>query len=446
MVMTKQMILDDAVENNVRFIRLQFTDMLGTIKNVEIPFSQLEKALNNQMMFDGSSIEGFVRIQESDMYLHPDYSTWKILTWEQPYDGSKVARLICDIYTVNGEPFSGDPRGNLRRMLAKMENMGYVAFNIGFEPEFYLFKRDEKGNPTLEFTDNGGYFDLSPMDGAEDCRREIVIELENLGYEIEASHHEVGPSQHEINFKYADAIKACDDLQTLKLLVRNIARKHHMKATFMAKPITGQAGNGMHTNMSLFTKDGKNAFYDESGDLQLSETAYHFVSGVLENAKYFTAITNPTVNSYKRLVPGYEAPCYVSYSDSNRSALVRIPASRGMGTRLELRSADPMSNPYLALAVVLAAGLEGIEKGNHPGKPIYGDIFHMSDAERTELGITNLPTDLQEALNSFQSSDLMKEALGEHTFAKFIEAKRIEWDCFRTTVNQWEVERYMYTY
>ncbi|MGL4624243.1 MAG: type I glutamate--ammonia ligase [Culicoidibacterales bacterium] len=446
MVMTKQMILDDAVANNVRFIRLQFTDMLGTIKNVEIPLSQLEKALNNQMMFDGSSIEGFVRIQESDMYLHPDYSTWKILTWEQPYDGSKVARLICDIHKVNGEPFAGDPRGNLRRMLAKMENMGYVAFNIGFEPEFYLFKRDAKGNPTLEFTDNGGYFDLSPVDGAEDCRREIVIELEKLGYEIEASHHEVGPSQHEINFKYADALKACDDLQTLKLLVRNIARKHNMKATFMAKPITGQAGNGMHTNMSLFTKDGKNAFYDENGDLQLSQTAYHFVSGVLENAKYFTAITNPTVNSYKRLVPGYEAPCYVSYSDSNRSALIRIPASRGMGTRLELRSADPMSNPYLALAAVLAAGLTGIEKGNHPGKPIYGDIFHMTDEERAELGITNLPTDLQEALNNFETSDLMKEALGEHTFTKFIEAKRIEWDHFRTTVHQWEVDNYIHMY
>ncbi|OEH94115.1 type I glutamate--ammonia ligase [Bacillus solimangrovi] len=440
---TKEDILRLADEENVRFIRLQFTDMLGTIKNVEIPKGQLEKALANEMMFDGSSIEGFVRIEESDMKLHPDLDTWVVFPWTA--EKGKVARLICDVYTPEGKPFAGDPRGILKKVLKEAEEMGFTSFNIGPEPEFFLFKNDEKGEPTLELNDKGGYFDLAPTDLGENCRRDIVLELEDMGFEIEASHHEVAPGQHEIDFKYANAIKACDDIQTFKLVVKTIARKHGLHATFMPKPLFGVNGSGMHCNMSLF-KGSENAFYDEGGELQLTETAYQFIAGILEHAQAFTAITNPTVNSYKRLVPGYEAPSYVAWSAKNRSPLIRIPASRGMSTRVEVRSVDPSANPYLAMAVMLAAGLDGIKKGLKAPAPINRNIYVMSEAELEETGIKQLPSTLSEALKKFKSDEILYNALGEHISEHFIEAKEIEWDMFRTQVHPWEREQYLSQY
>lgn len=382
-------------EKNVSFIRLQFTDILGTIKNVEIPVSQLDKALENKMMFDGSSIEGFVRIEESDMYLYPDLDTFVVFPWTS--EKGKVARLICDVYTAKGEPFAGDPRNNLKRILKKMEDMGFSSFNLGPEPEFFLFKLDAKGEPTLEVNDHGGYFDLAPTDLGENCRRDIVLELEEMGFEIEASHHEVAPGQHEIDFKYADAVTACDNIQTFKLVVKTIARKHGLHATFMPKPLFGEAGSGMHFNVSLF-KGKENAFYDESTELGLSNTAMQFMAGVLAHVQGFTAVTNPTVNSYKRLVPGYEAPCYVAWSAQNRSPLIRIPSARGLSTRVEVRSVDPSANPYLAMAVILEAGLEGIRQNLTPPAAINRNIYVMSEEERQANGIENLPAALDDAL------------------------------------------------
>ncbi|KEF39969.1 L-glutamine synthetase [Schinkia azotoformans MEV2011] len=432
-----------AEEQNVRFIRLQFTDMLGIIKNVEIPVSQIDKALNNQMMFDGSSIEGFVRIEESDMYLYPDYDTWMVFPWTA--EKGKVARLICDIYNTDGTPFEGDPRGNLKRQLRRMEELGFTSFNIGPEPEFYLFKLDEKGEPTLELNDKGGYFDLAPTDLGENCRRDIVLELEEMGFDVEASHHECGPGQHEIDFKYAEAVKACDDIQTFKLVVKTIARKHGLHATFMPKPIFGIAGSGMHCNVSLF-KGKENAFFDENGPLQLSETAYHFIAGTMKHAEAFTAVCNPTVNSYKRLVPGYEAPCYVAWSAKNRSPLIRIPSARGMSTRIEVRSADPSANPYLAMTVILASGLDGIEKRLVAPGSVDRNIYVMDKAERLENGIIDLPSNLGLALEKLKADDVIMDALGGHISEHFIEAKEIEWDMFRTTVTAWEREHYMTHY
>ncbi|WNB90307.1 type I glutamate--ammonia ligase [Bacillus sp. NEB1478] len=440
---TKEDIYQSVKEENVRFIRLQFTDLLGIIKNVEIPVSQLEKALDNKMMFDGSSIEGFVRIEESDMYLFPDLDTWVIFPWTS--EKGKVARLICDIYSPDGTPFNGDPRGILKRVLKEMEDLGFTDFNIGPEPEFFLFKNDDKGEPTLELNDKGGYFDLAPTDLGENCRRDIVLELEDMGFEIEASHHEVAPGQHEIDFKYADAVNTCDNIQTFKLAVKTIARKHGLHATFMAKPLFGVNGSGMHANMSLF-KDGKNAFYDEKSETGLSETAMHFLAGILKHAQDFTAITNPTVNSYKRLVPGYEAPCYVAWSMQNRSPLIRIPASRGISTRIEVRSVDPTANPYLAMAVLLASGLDGIKNKLAAPKPIDRNIYVMDKDEREAEGIKDLPATLKEALVNLSKSEVLTKALGEHATEHFIEAKEIEWDMFRTQVHPWEREQYMSLY
>jgi glutamine synthetase len=440
---TKDDIFRIANEENVKYIRLQFTDLLGIIKNVEIPVSQLEKALGNKMMFDGSSIEGFVRIEESDMYLYPDLDTWVIFPWT-PEKG-KVARLICDIYNPDGTPFEGDPRNNLKRILKEMEALGFTHFNLGPEPEFFLFKVDEKGNPTLELNDNGGYFDLAPTDLGENCRRDIVLELEEMGFEVEASHHEVAPGQHEIDFKYADALKACDDIQTFKLVVKTIARKHGLHATFMPKPLFGVNGSGMHCNLSLF-RGNENAFYDPSSELQLSEVARHFLAGILKHATSFTAVTNPTVNSYKRLVPGYEAPCYVAWSARNRSPLIRIPASRGLSTRVEVRSVDPAANPYLAMAVLLAAGLDGIKNKVAVPAPVDRNIYVMTKSEREKAGIVDLPATLAEALDNLKTNEVICNALGQHLLEHFIEAKEIEWDMFRTQVHQWERDQYMSVY
>ncbi|KGM46328.1 type I glutamate--ammonia ligase [Neobacillus niacini] len=432
-----------AAEENVKFIRLQFTDILGTIKNVEIPISQLEKALDNKMMFDGSSIEGFVRIEESDMYLYPDLNTWVVFPWTA--EKGKVARLICDIYNADGNPFDGDPRSNLKRVLKEMEQLGFTDFNLGPEPEFFLFKLDAKGEPTLELNDQGGYFDFAPTDLGENCRRDIVLELEEMGFEIEASHHEVAPGQHEIDFKYADALTACDQIQTFKLVVKTIARKHGLHATFMPKPLYGVNGSGMHMNLSLFT-NGKNAFYEPTGDLEMSDTARQFIAGILKHSPNFTAVTNPTVNSYKRLVPGYEAPCYVAWSARNRSPLIRIPSSRGLSTRVEVRSVDPAANPYLAMAVLLKAGLDGIKNKMTPPAPVDRNIYVMSKEERIEEGIIDLPATLAQALDLLKTDEVIVSGLGEHIFEHFIEAKEIEWDMFRTVVHPWEREQYMSMY
>ncbi len=440
---TKEDIYKLVKEQEVNFIRLQFSDILGTIKNVEIPVSQLEKALDNKMMFDGSSIEGFVRIEESDMYLVPDLNTWVVFPWIT--GKGKVARLICDVNKADGTPFAGDPRSNLKRVLKEMEELGFTDFNLGPEPEFFLFKLDERGEPTLELNDNGGYFDLAPMDLGENCRRDIVLELEEMGFEIEASHHEVAPGQHEIDFKYADAVTACDNIQTFKLVVKTIARKHGLHATFMPKPLFGVNGSGMHMNVSLF--NGKeNAFFDETGDLKLSETAYQFMAGILKHVQGFTAITNPTVNSYKRLVPGYEAPCYVAWSAQNRSPLIRIPSSRGVSTRVEIRSVDPAANPYLAMAVILKAGLDGIKNKMTPPKAVDRNIYVMNKEERRANGVEDLPATLYAALEELEKNDTVREALGEHIYANFVDSKEIEWDMFRTSVHPWEREQYLKMY
>ncbi|WZY01284.1 type I glutamate--ammonia ligase [Bacillus sp. FSL W7-1360] len=445
---TKEDIVRIAKEENVRFIRLQFTDLLGTIKNVEIPVSQIEKALDNKMMFDGSSIEGFVRIEESDMYLYPDLDTWVVFPWTQ--EKGKVARLICDVYQPGkpGEeptPFEGDPRGILKRVLKEARELGFTSFNIGPEPEFFLFKNDEKGEPTLELNDKGGYFDLAPTDLGENCRRDIVLELEDMGFEIEASHHEVAPGQHEIDFKYADAITTCDNIQTFKLVVKTIARKHGLHATFMPKPLFGVNGSGMHLNMSLFNEKG-NAFYDQQSETQLSTTAMQFLGGILDHAKGFTAITNPIVNSYKRLVPGYEAPVYIAWSLRNRSPLVRIPSSRGVSTRIEVRSPDPSANPYLAMALMLAAGLDGVKRKLTPPSQTSGNIYDMNKSERVQSGIEALPSTLKDALNELEKDQVLVQALGNHAFEHFMEAKEVEWDQFRTQVHAWERDQFLSSY
>jgi len=439
---TKEEILRIAKEENVRYVRLMFTDINGTIKSVEIPVTRLETALDGKVMFDGSSIEGFVRIMEADMYLRPDFNTWLILSWEETSYG-KVARLICDVYTPDGKPSDADPRSNLKRVAKKMEKLGFSTLNIGFEPEFFLFKINDKGEITMDVTDNGGYFDLSPMDGAGDCRRDIVLELERIGFTMEASHHEVAPGQNEINFQFSNIVEACDNVQTFKLVVKNIARRHGLHATFMPKPIAKINGSGMHTNCSLADMDGNNAFYDPNDPMGLSLVCRKWLTGILTHSRGFCAVTNPTVNSYKRLVPGYEAPCYVSWSEHNRSVMIRIPATRGRTTRTEIRSVDTAANPYLGMAVILAAGLDGIEKDMDLIAPINENLFEKTAEERAALGVYNLPENLKEAVDCLKKDELIQEAMGKHIFDKFVEAKIKEWDDFRTTVTEWEIKKYM---
>ena len=443
MAYTKEDIIRMVKEEDIEFVRLQFTDIFGQLKNVAITASQIEKAVNNQIMFDGSSIEGFVRIDESDQYLYPDLDSFVVFPW-RPQHG-KVARLICDVYNPDGTPFVGDPRGVLKRVLDKARKMGYDTFNVGPEAEFFLFQTDDEGKPTTKTNDEAGYFDLGPLDHGEGTRREICLALEQMGYEIEASHHEVAEGQHEIDFKYAPALECADKIMTFKLAVKTLAQKNGLHATFMPKPIFGINGSGMHTNMSLF-RNGKNAFYDPNGEKGLSREAYSFIAGLLAHVKGFAAITNPLVNSYKRLVPGYEAPCYLAWSASNRSALIRIPASRGESTRVELRSPDPCCNPYLELAVCLAAGLDGIEKGLVPPAEITENIFAMDQAARDARGIDSLPGSLEEAVKAMQEDSLILDALGAHVAENYIEGKRKEWDEYRTRVSSWEREKYIINY
>lgn len=439
---TKEDIMKLVEENGVRFIRLQFTDIFGSLKNVAITEKQLEKALDNQIMFDGSSIEGFVRIEESDMYLRPNLDSFVIFPW-RPQQG-KVARLICDIYRPDGTPFDGDPRYALRRAIADAAELGY-EMNVGPECEFFLFETDENGNATVNTQDKAGYFDLAPTDRGENARRDMTLALEEMGFEIEASHHEVAEGQNEIDFKYGPALETADKIMTFKLVVKSIAQRHGLWASFMPKPIFGINGSGMHVNMSLM-KNGKNAFYDPDDKNGLSQDAYYFIAGLLKNIKGLAAVTNPLVNSYKRLVPGYEAPVYLAWSCSNRTALIRVPASRGAGTRVELRCPDPSSNPYLVLAVLLQAGLDGIKNKLTVPDEIVANIFKMSDKERKEAGIENLPNNLYEAVNFMSESTLAKEALGEHIYENYLEGKYAEWDDYRTKVHDWELENYLNRY
>jgi len=442
--MTRDEIMETIEEQNVHFFRLQFVDIFGFMKNVAVPLSQIEKALDGQMMFDGSSIDGFVRINESDMYLKPDYDTFTVLPWRNQ-GGTNAARIICDVYKADGTPFEGCPRNNLKRVLAEAKDMGYIM-NVGTEAEFFLFEQDEDGKATTITHDVAGYFDVDPDDRGINCRREIIKTLEAMGFEIEASHHEVAEGQHEVNFKYANALTAADNTMTFKWVVRSIASEYGLHATFMPKPVFGINGSGMHTNQSLFNLDGTNAFFDENGPLQLSETAYKYIAGIAKNAKGFAAVTNPLVNSYKRLVPGYEAPVYVAWSASNRSALIRIPASRGLGTRTEVRCPDPTCNPYLAFAMMLNSGLDGIKNNLEAPSSVDQDIFKMTPAEKDAAGIDSLPANLQEAIDALKANPIAKEALGEHILEKYVEGKKKEWDDYRTAVTNWELDNYLSNY
>ena len=437
---TKQDIMRLVEEEDIEFIRLQFTDMFGTLKNVAITASQLEKALDNKCMFDGSSIEGFVRIDESDMYLYPDLNTFEIFPW-RPQHG-KVARMICDVYRPNGTPFEGDPRYILKKVLREAADMGYT-FNAGPECEFFLFHTDDEGRPTTISHEKAGYFDISPLDLGENARRDIILTLEDMGFEIEASHHEVAPAQHEIDFKYTNALKAADNMMTFKLVVKTIAKRHGLFASFMPKPVYGVCGSGLHINMSL-CKDGVNIFNDHNAPNGVSKEAYQFIAGLMKHMKGMTLVANPIVNSYKRLIPGYEAPVYVTWSEGNRSPLIRIPSTRGTNMRIELRSPDPAANPYLLLASCLAAGLDGIKNELPITESVEGNIYEMSKQELEERGIEAIPSNLSKACHYFEDDAFMKQVLGEHVHAKYLDAKRKEWNRFREQVTEWEIDEYLY--
>ena len=437
---TRERILQLIEEEDVEFIRLQFTDMFGTFKNVAITASQMKKALNNQCMFDGSSIESYIKIEESDMYLYPDLDTFVILPW-RPQHG-KVARLICDIYRPDGTDFEGSPRYILKKVLEEAKQLGY-DFQVGTECEFFLFQMAEDGTPTTNTTERAGYFDLGPLDQGENARRDMVLTLEDMGFEIESSHHESAPAQHEIDLKYESALKAADQIMTFKFAVRTIAKRHGVHATFMPKPKYGVNGSGMHVNMSLM-KDGKNCFFDASDPLGLSKEAYYFIGGILKHMKGMTVITNPIVNSYKRLVPGFEAPVYIAWSSKNRSPLIRIPAVRGEEIRVELRSPDPSANPYLVFAVCLRAGLQGIKQKIEPPYSIDKNIFEMTKEERKEKQIEALPANLKEAILQFENDDFIKETLGKEFSMHYAKGKLNEWNAYIEQVSAWEIEQYLY--
>ncbi len=436
---TKDDVLRLVEEEDVEFIRLQFTDIFGTLKNVAITSSQLERALDNQCMFDGSAIEGFARIEESDMYLHPDLDTLEIFPW-RPQQG-KVARLICNVCRPNGAAFEGDPRYVLQKTIREAAEMGYT-FDVGPECEFFLFNLDDNGLPTTQTYDNAGYFDLGPLDLGENARRDMVLNLEDMGFTIEASHHEIAQGQHEIDVRYDEALASADNIMTFKLTVKSIAKRHGLHATFMPKPLHGIHGSGMHVNMSL-SKDGVNIFADEKDPCGLSETAYHFMAGVLKHVKGMALITNPLINSYKRLVPGFEAPVYIAWSTINRSPLIRIPAAKKENARIELRSPDPCCNPYLTLALCLAAGMEGIRNKMDPPKSVDQNIFELTESQRRDMGIEKLPATLGEAIEEFEKDEFIKEVLGSHITEKYLQEKKAEWAAYQAQVTDWEVKQYL---
>jgi len=439
---TKHDLLAVADRLDVRFLRLQFTDILGVVKNVEVPRSQFEKALDGQIMFDGSSIEGFVRIEESDMLLAPDLDTFRIFPWGA--EGGLVARLICDIKNTDESDFAGCPRLALKHQVERARKLGYTMM-AGVEAEFFLFYKDAHGDATTEVHDVAGYFDTGPVDRGERARQLIVADLEEMGFEVEAAHHEVAPGQHEVDFRFNDALATADDLATFRVVVRSAAERYDLVASFMPKPIFGQNGSGMHTHQSLF-KDGKNAFYDAKTDWQLSKIALQYIAGLLDHARGFCAVTNPLVNSFKRLVPGYEAPVNIAWSMKNRSPMIRIPDRRESGTRCELRMPDPSANPYLALAVQLAAGLDGMERKLTPPDPVNKNIFTMTYRERRHHRIDDLPRDLHEALDCLEKDPVVLAALGPHIAGRYVEAKRAEWAEYISQVSEWEVRKYLGQY
>ena len=436
---TKEDIWRMIEEEDVEFIRLQFTDIFGTLKNVAVTTSQLERVLNNEIMFDGASIEGFARVEQSDMFLRPDLDTFAIFPW-RPQQG-KVARFLCDIYRPDGTPFSGDPRHVLKKTVQEAAAMGY-QMDVGPECEFFLFHTDDEGNPTTITHEKAGYFDVGPLDLGENARRDMILTLEDMGFVVEASHHEDAPAQHEIDFHYDEALKTADDIMTFKLAVKTIAKRHGLYASFMPKPKTGVNGSGMHINMSL-ARDGVNVFYDGEDTNHLSKEGYWFIGGIMKHIAAITAITNPLVNSYKRLVPGYEAPVYIAWSIRNRSPLIRIPAQTGTTQRIELRSPDSAANPYLAIAVCLAAGLDGIRNQIDPPASVEGNIFAMSEEEREKAGIKCLPTSLAEAIEGLEQDLLIQNVLGEHICRKYIAAKKEEWKEYCAAVSNWEIDRYL---
>jgi len=432
--------LKEVKDKNVKFIRIWFTDVLGFLKSFAISPSELEGAFEEGMGFDGSSIEGFARIEESDMMAKPDPETFVILPWRAK-EGANVARMFCDVLRPDGNPYEGDPRYALKRNLKKAADMGYTM-NVGPELEFFYFKSAE-GKP--EFLDRGGYFDLTPLDVASDLRRDTILTLESMGIPVEYSHHEVAPSQHEIDLRYTNALSMADAAMTYRLTVKEIAMAHGVYATFMPKPVFGENGSGMHVHQSLFN-GSNNAFFDEKDEYFLSDVGKSYIAGLLKYAPELSSVVAQWVNSYKRLVPGYEAPVYISWSRRNRSALIRVPMykpGKANATRMEFRCPDPACNPYLAFAAMLAAGLKGIEEGCKLPDPIEEDIFEMTAAERENKGITSLPGSLGEAISITEKSDLVREALGDHIFEKFIANKKIEWDQYRTYVSDYELERYL---
>jgi len=438
----KQALLARLAADRVRFLRLQFTDILGVNKNVEVPEAEFEKALDGEIMFDGSSVEGFVRIEESDMLLKPDLDTYALF----PFDDSagRVARVICDVHEPDGKPFAGCPRLTLKRVVAEAAALGYTM-QAGPEPEFFLYLRGPNGEPSTRSNDAGGYFDLAPIDRGEEARRAMVNVLEALGFSIEAAHHEVAAAQHEIDFRHRPALETADNIATFRFVVRRVASDFGLHATFMPKPVFGINGSGMHVHQSLFKGD-TNAFYDAKDPEGLSNVARGYIGGLLAHAREYCLVTNPLVNSYKRLVPGYEAPTHIAWSHQNRSPLARVPARRGKGTRVELRMPDPSCNPYLALAVMLAAGLDGIRQKTDPGPSIDKNIFTLSHRERRRLRIDSLPGNLGEAVDAMERSSFLRQVLGDHIYKHFLEAKAKEWHEYIAAVHPWEVERYLGTY
>jgi glutamine synthetase len=438
----KETVLERAKKDGVKFVDLQFTDLFGTVKSVTIPVEQLGESLEKGTWFDGSSIEGFTRICESDMYLMPDPSTYAVIPWKVA-ENISVARVVCDVYTSDGKPFDGDPRYILKRTMERAEKEGFI-FNTGPELEFFLFK-SEDGHVGVLPHDIGGYFDLS-LDQAYGVRRDMILALEKFGIKVEMSHHEVAAGQHEIDFKYGDALTTADNTITLKFTFKAIARKHGLYASFMPKPIFGINGSGMHVHQSFFDKKGKNVFYDASDKYRLSKTAYSFIAGQLHYVREISAIVAPTVNSYKRLVCGYEAPVYICWGQRNRSALIRVPsysAGREQSARAELRCPDPSCNPYLAFAVMLSAGLDGIKKGMKPPEPVEEDVYEFEDSKLEKFYIKTLPGSLGEALSELKGSKLVKEALGVHAFDQYLRNKTAEWDEYRIHVTDWELNKYL---
>ncbi len=443
-IYTKQDIMNMIEEEDVKFIRLQFSDIFGRMRNVAVTDSRIGEIIDNGCAFDGSAVEGFSRIEESDMILRPDLDTFTIFPW-RPHQG-KVARLICDIVDMSGAPYESDPRYILKKVIAEAKEMGY-SFNVGPECEFFLFRLDDNGDPTTEPIDNAGYFDLAPIDAGENCRRDICLTLEDMGYQIVSSHHEVAGGQNEIDFKYAGALTTADRINTFKMVVKTIANRHGFHATFMPKPIENRHGSGMHLNMSLSDNSGRNIFYNPASPEKLSDTAYKFIAGLLKYTPDIACVVNPTVNSYKRFVPGFEAPCHIAWSETNRSLLIRVPCSPDeAGTRIEYRSPDPTANPYLALAACLKAGLAGIKEGLTPPHSVDMNIYDLTDRERRALGVENLPISLKAALAVAKESELLKELLGGELAQKYISAKEFEYNEYAHTVSKWETEIYLTRY